>query len=117
MRLKTVCISMFLALAGCASQIMEGYVGRDITDVMLEFGRPSNVFELPDGRVAFQWTDTNTIYTPATTNIYNYGSYATATTYGGTASSYDCVYTFFAKPNGAGSHTIVGFKQPSLECE
>ncbi len=41
---------LLVALAGCASQIMEGYVGRDITDVMIDYGRPSNVIELPDGR-------------------------------------------------------------------
>lgn len=104
-------------VAGCASEIMQGYVGRDITDVILDYGPPENVLELPDGRTAFQWTDTETYTAPATINAYNYGRYTTATAYGGQTSSWDCVYTFFAKPNPQESYTVIGFKKPTLACE
>lgn len=106
-----------LFVSGCASDIMESYIGRDITDVVLDYGPPSNVVELPDGRTAFQWIATNTYTTPTTTSIYGYGNYATATTYGGTTSSYDCLYTLFARANGNNSYTVTGFKKPSIMCE
>lgn len=115
--MKRVLAALALLVSGCASDIMAGYVGQDITDVMLDYGPPANVMELPDGRVAFQWTEEQSYTSPTTTNVYGYGNYATATTYGGTTSNWNCVYTFFAKPNPQGSHTVIGIKQPDLMCE
>ena len=116
--MKKYLLALSISLAsGCASSIMEGYVGRDITDVVLDYGAPANVLQLPDGRTAFQWSRTATYSTPTTTNIYDYGNYATATTYGGTTSSYDCLYTLFAQRNSQNSYTVVGFKEPTLMCE
>src|SRR5690606_36017509 len=43
-----------LVLAACASE-MERYVGRSISEVMLDYGPPDDVFELSDGRRAYQW--------------------------------------------------------------
>ncbi|WP_254448054.1 hypothetical protein [Ruegeria arenilitoris] len=106
-----------LALAGCASEIMKSYVGRDITDVVLDYGPPSNVVKLPDGRTAFQWSFTTSYTAPTTTNIQGYGNYATATTYGGGTTYSECLYTLFAKPNAQNSFTVVGFKEPSFWCE
>ena len=42
-------------LIGCASEIMKGYVGRPVQDVMLDYGAPTNAFDMGDGRRAFQW--------------------------------------------------------------
>ena len=96
---------------------MRGYVGKDVTEVALDYGPPHNVLKLPDGRFAFQWNRSASYTAPATTNIYSYGNYANATTYGGTTSSWDCLYTLFAKPNAQDSFTVVGFKEPSFGCE
>ena len=96
---------------------MQGYVGKDVTEIVVDHGPPSNVFEMPDGRFAFQWSETASYTEPTNTTINSYGSYAYATTYGGYTSSWECFYTFFAKPNPQNSYTVVGFKQPNWECE
>ena len=114
---KILCVLTAVFVSGCASQMMQGYVGKDITEVVLDYGPPTNGMELPDGRIAFQWNRSASYTTPATTNIYNYGNYATATTYGGGTTNYECLYTMFAKPNPQKSHTVVGFKAPTLMCE
>ncbi|WBU52150.1 hypothetical protein [Paracoccus sp. SCSIO 75233] len=107
-------------LAGCASQVMQGYIGKDVTEVMMDYGRPSGAIDLPDGRRAFIWQKTESMMMPATTNYSGYetGGYITgmATTTGG-ISEWECVYTFIGQKNGAGSYTIVDFRKPKLECE
>lgn len=55
-----------LVLSGCASSIVEGYVGQDITSVAIQHGLPANVFDLPDGRTAFQRNITSSYAVPAT---------------------------------------------------
>ena len=103
-------------MPACATQILQSYVGQDVTEVVLDYGKPTNAIKLPDGRIAFQWNRTASYTTPTTTNIYSSGSYATATTYGGGTSYQECLYTLFAKPNQHGSFTVTGYKEPSLEC-
>lgn len=44
-----------LPLGGCASDIMRGYLGRGPEAVMARYGPPDNVFDMPDGRRAYQW--------------------------------------------------------------
>lgn len=108
-------------LAGCASEIMRGYVGQDITEVILDRGPPVAVFEMPDGRIAFQWQTTTGMVMPGYTSYsgYNYGNYVsgTAFTSGGSVYNYTCTYTFFGAPNSQGSHTIIGFEPPDPMCE
>ncbi|WP_235604779.1 hypothetical protein [Sulfitobacter sp. EhC04] len=106
-----------LMLSGCASEIMSGYVGKDVTDAVLDYGPPANVVKLPDGRTAFQWSRTSSYTAPTTTNFTGFGNYVTATTYGGGTSYSECLYTLFGKPNPQGSYTITGFRQPTLMCE
>ncbi|WP_298974900.1 hypothetical protein [uncultured Roseobacter sp.] len=113
---KYLLLIAFGLMSACATQIMQGYVGRDITEVVLDYGKPTNVVELPDGRTAFQWNRTTSYTAPITTNIYGSGSYATATTYGGGTSYSDCLYTLFAQPNAQGSFTVTGYKEPSFSC-
>lgn len=119
--MRIVAFVGFLALAGCASQIMEGFVGKDISEVQLQYGPPINVMDLPDGRKAFQWRFDSTTYMPVTTNYTAYGSgnmvSGTAYSYGGGAFTTPCFYTLFAKPNAKKSFTVVGFQQPRLDCE
>jgi len=100
---------------------MESYVGKDVTEVVVQYGPPSNVFEMPDGRVAFQWSITTPIIMPTTTTVNAYGGYGYATGYSTTTGGYvgdqNCVYTLFAQPNSQNSFTVVGFQPPNLMCE
>lgn len=118
-------VSAFLAavlLTGCASQILDSYVGKSITEPILDYGPPTSVIDLSDGRRAFQWARTNSgvipISTPTTTTIYGSGGYATAY---GTSTTYvpysnDCVYTLTATRSG-NDWIVDGFRPPSLACE
>lgn len=114
---KVAAILFALVLSGCASEIMQGYVGRDITDVIVQYGPPSNVFEMPDGRVAFQWSTSTPIIMPTTTTYNVHDGYGYSTTTGGYVGDQTCVYTFFAQPNSQNSHTVVDFQQPDIMCE
>ncbi|WP_262386386.1 hypothetical protein [Roseobacter fucihabitans] len=124
MRSKTLfgLAAVLVSLAGCASQIMQGYVGKSITEPMLDYGKPTGVFDLPDGTRAFQWNITESgvipITNPTTSNIYGSGGWATVTS---TSTSYqpysqECVYTLVAKPGGE-DWTVTGFRKPRLACE
>ena len=44
-----------LFLTGCVSTYMSGYVGKDIHEVFMTEGQPVNVFDMPDGRRAYQY--------------------------------------------------------------
>lgn len=119
--MKKFVFASCLFLAGCASDIMETFVGKDITEVQLQYGPPINSIAMPDGRKAFQWRFDSTAMMPMTTNYTAYGSGSmvsgTAYSYGGGMYTTTCFYTFFAKPNSNKSYTVVGFQPPSLECE
>ncbi|MFX0545663.1 hypothetical protein ACEWPL_008975 [Roseovarius sp. S1116L3] len=55
-----------LVLAGCAApNQMESYVGRPIGAAVLDHGSPVEVFQLSDGRRAFQWELTKTGFRPS----------------------------------------------------
>jgi hypothetical protein len=96
---------------------MEGYVGRDITEVVLDYGPPSASFDMPDGRTAFQWSITSSFVAPtyATTNVY--GNTAFTNISGGGVSTQSCAYTLFGQENAQGSYTIVGYHPPNPFCE
>lgn len=121
-RKYTALLLMAAALSGCASQILEGYVGKSISEPMMDMGRPENVIELSENRRAYQWRETNSdvipITTPSTATIAGPGGWTSVTT---THTGYipyttDCLYTVTATK--AGNDWIVdGFRKPSLECE
>ncbi|MBW8743281.1 MAG: hypothetical protein JF628_02845 [Sphingomonas sp.] len=50
-----IALALIFGLTGCATDIMRGYIGRTPQDVMARYGRPDNVFDMPDGRRAYQW--------------------------------------------------------------
>ncbi|MFD0857738.1 hypothetical protein [Roseovarius aquimarinus] len=55
-----------LALVGCAApHQMESYIGRPIGVVILDHGSPDEVFQLVDGRRAYQWEMKNEGFRPA----------------------------------------------------
>lgn len=119
--MRRLAIVAVMAVAGCATQVMQGYVGKDITDVVLERGPPTGTMDMPDGRRAFQWRMDSVYSMPGTTyysgNTYGNTTYGTFNTVGGGIYSQSCVYTLFGQKNPRGSYTVVGFHPPPLECE
>lgn len=120
---------LFLAVAmlnGCASQIMRSYIGKDVREVMLDYGAPANAFDMGDGRRAFQWvigksyTTPVTATTTGTVNNYNSTSWINSNTMitGGQTINSKCIYTLFAHWNeDINGWFITGFKKPNLTCE
>lgn len=115
-------VLIFSFLAGCASQIMEGYVGKSISEPMLDYGPPTSVIDLPDGTRGYQWSISSTgvtpIATPTTTTVYGSGGYAVATGSETTYLPWDqtCLYTLLAAQSG-NDWVVTGYRQPSLMCE
>lgn len=119
--MKAIVIGALLFVAGCASSIMQSYVGKDVTEAAMDYGPPAGVMDLPDGRRAFMWNMTQSMTTPQTTN-YSANAYGnwitgTATTYGGGTSTWQCTYTLIGQKNSKGSYTITSFRAPSMACE
>lgn len=110
------------ALSGCASEIMAGYVGKSITEPMLDYGKPANVIDLGDNRRAFQWSIDQSgvmpITTPSTGTIYGSGGWAQVTTTSTTYVPYsqNCLYTLTATKSG-NDWIVDGFRKPTLACE
>lgn len=118
--MKRLIVFMALALTACASDIMQGYVGRDVTAVIATYGQPYRQFDLPDGRVAYQWRIVEFSARPHETYYYEETSGRRVT---GQISRYDgylapetCYYTFYTAVSGS-SARIVGFERPSFDCE
>jgi len=137
-----ILISLIFLINGCASKIMESYVGKDIRMAMIDYGPPANAFDLGNGTRAFQWVKNSSYTTPTYIssnsygsgygNIYgnNYGSnfnanyntsaWVTTNTVisGGRTIDSTCVYTIFSKWNSNRKAWIItGYKKPSLACE
>lgn len=113
------------ALGGCASSVMGGFVGKPVESVMARYGPPALVFDMPDGRRAFQWRINNGAVIPgainSTANIYAPpGSLATVTS----STTYmpaqrverACFYTMYARQD-RGAWTLVGYEKPNFMCE
>lgn len=136
-RLLFVTISVML-LSACASTIMEGYMNKPLSEVVLKYGPPSNAFDMGDGRRAFTWLKTRTLVTPGTATTYGngtataygvgnnvnvYGSYYGTTVYSPpVASDLTCAYTVFAERSrtdieGPAAWMIVSYQKPDLICE
>lgn len=115
-----------LALNGCAEQIMKGYVGRPLQAAMVDYGPPSNAFDMGDGRRAFQWEMTNSYTAP--TFVQNRGNVTpignsvwwtqnTQIIGGGTSTS-KCLYTLYARwDQAANVWRVEGIEKPRLECQ
>jgi len=123
---KFVALLGLLLLPACASQIMQGYVGKPIQAAMVDYGPPLNAFDMGDGRRAFQWVMNQTYVMP--TSVTNYG---TATGYGNVATwtqntvitggqpiNSRCAYTLYGRwSDSANAWMIEGYEKPRWECE
>src|SRR4051812_12927092 len=97
---------------------MAGYVGKDITDVIISQGRPVDEFDLPDGTRAFQffWGG-GAISIPSTTTttatiVRNQVFTDTQQSGGGIAYSKGCLITYIGKPNDRKSWTVTAYRYP-----
>jgi len=113
-------------LFGCASQIMQAYIGKSLTEPIFDYGPPESAFDMGDGRRAFIWNITSESYIPrnSTINASVIGNQLYASTYttGGYVASNQCAYVLFAKRTnnaveGPAAWTVVGFRPPRLGCE
>jgi hypothetical protein len=113
-----------LALSGCASQIMQGYVGRPVTDAIADYGPPTNAYDLPGGRRAFQWSRSTSVswggYN-AQGNAMTYGAWTNAQAIGSAYSvsqTDTCYYTVQAEwRDPPGAWYIVSFTEPRFSCQ
>lgn len=118
---KSFVLVAAIGLSACASQVMQGYVGKSITEPMLDYGRPTDVFELGNNRRAFQWEITSSgsipITTPSTSTIFGSGGWANVTTNTTTYSPYEqtCRYTLTAIASGE-DWIVDGYREPTFMC-
>lgn len=119
-------LMLIFVLAGCASQIMKSYIGKDVRDAMLDYGPPSNAFDMGDGRRAFQWVRGSSYTTPAyanttgSVNTYGPTSWVNSNTTitGGQTVNSRCLYTMFARWDEERKGWILtDFKKPTFMCE
>ena len=96
-----------MALTGCVSTAMKAHVGKSISEALFSYGKPENVFDLPDGRRAFQfrWGGGSAIL-PGQSNstITPYGSGYAVNTTSSPATLLDspgCLVTLITKPTGS----------------
>jgi hypothetical protein len=124
--MRHILVSGLLALAlmasGCASSIMRGYVGKPLQEAMLDYGPPSNAFDMPDGSRAFQWVMNSTYVTPttvtSTTTPIGNTWYTNTQIVGGQAISGQCVYTMLARWDaGQNAWLFYDFRPPNMMCE
>jgi len=115
-----------LALGGCASSIMEGFVGDPLQTAMVRYGPPQNAFDMGDGRRAFQWSMTSSYTTPTqvtnTGNAYPIGNtvWWTQNTQisGGQTFNSECIYTLYGSwDDSASVWRVTGFEKPDWTCE
>jgi len=121
-----ILIFTFVLITGCASQIMQSYVGKDVREAMLDYGPPANAFDMGDGRRAFQWAINSSYTTPSyattTGNIYGSGPTAWVTTNtvitGGQTINSRCIYTVFGRWNTQRNGWVIeSFRPPNFMCE
>jgi hypothetical protein len=122
MRRGIVLLIVGALLCACVADTMKSYVGRDVREVELAYGPPSNVIDLGSGRRAYQWTRVSVSSTPvqsvSTTTKDKRGRRTTETAFiGGEQSVSRCLYTFTSAWDAArNSWTVTGFRQPSFDC-
>jgi hypothetical protein len=104
---------------------MEGYVGQPLQAAMARNGPPDVVFDMPDGRRAFQWvvTSEGRMPTMTTTNANIYappGAFAnvnsTSMTTGGGVVTNTCRYTMYAEWRD-NAWIFTGFEPPRFMCQ
>lgn len=117
-------------LSACASMVLESYVGKSLLEPVLDYGAPSDAFDMSGNRRAFIWNRnvsgviSGSSYTDSSVNIY--GDFVNVNSYTHTTPSqyysYDCSYVLIAEKTredtvGPEAWTITEYRNPRLECE
>lgn len=114
-----------LVLLGCAApNEMQEYVGRNVNEVILDRGSPSEIFNLSDGRRAYQWEITKQGYRPAPRPRIGVGIGIGTGHWGGEITtlgtdyvpySKECHYTLYADQRG-NDWIVMGMRRPVSGC-
>jgi len=106
--------------------MMKDYEGKQLSDIVLQYGSPISAFDMGDGRRAFMWTYNGQAIVPGTVNtsgtVIGGSYYGTSTIMPSQAINYQCNYTMFARRSradidGPAAWTVVGYQKPSLMCQ
>lgn len=116
--MKTIVIALMLFLTGCASTEMRALVGKPVEEAFIEYGRAENVFQMPDGRRAYQFrwgggvlsSPGNTVSTGSTTG--NVTTVITTATPVMIYQSQGCLITFIARDSGGERFVIEEYRVP-----
>lgn len=111
MKLSALILGIFIPLCGCATtyskaeikNILDGYIGQNISVVVDKIGYPSETFVAPNGNTVYMYLKTGTYQSPQFTN-YNYNAYtktAYSTSFGGGTHSVYCKIHFETDENKA----------------
>jgi hypothetical protein len=128
-----VLMTMLFAAAligGCASAIMENYVGQRLMTPVSQYGPPAYAYDIGEDERAFMWRMDQQIIIPG----HSAGTFS-ATSVGGSIYGYGstsvmppqvvsgtCFYTLYARRVEAGrddpaAWEVTGFEPPRLSCE
>lgn len=114
---KLVLVAAAALAAACVSTEMKGYVGKDVSEVLMGYGQPGNVLDLPDGRRAWQFRwggGSGVIPGRSQTTVQTIGNTAVATTTATPATivhSEGCLITYIGARSG-NSWTITDIRVP-----
>lgn len=76
----TIIIISTTFFTACASGIMQGYIGKNIEEAILDYGPPSNIIDLSDGRRAYQLVRGKLTTLPSFSRTSTYGNSSTSIT-------------------------------------
>lgn len=119
-------LAVAIFLAGCASQIMGGFVGKPVTTVISQYGFPAGAYDVEKNKRAFVWQMNNSVVIPGSSftsgTVIGNQMFANTYTSPGYASSSTCAYVLYAEKTrndieGPAAWTIVGFEKPKMSCE
>lgn len=124
-RVYQACLVLLaLVVGGCASQIMQGYVGKNVKEAMLDYGPPTNIIEMGPNERAYQWSMTDSVISPgATFNNGQVVALGQTASYSGTSYATPtiidenvCHYSLMAKQVGD-EWIVTGYRKPQISCE
>jgi hypothetical protein len=126
MRRLITLLSSALLITGCASKIMQAYVGQPISAVVEDYGMPSGAFDIEPGKRAFVWSISTNIFIPGATTTYGtaIGNQLFLNSYSspGVMTSDSCNYVLYAEKHrsdieGPAAWRVTSFKKPGFWCE
>lgn len=106
------------AMASCASTEMKTFIGKPAEEAMFAYGPPANVFDLSDGRRAYQYRwGGGAVMMPgrATSTAQSFGSITTVQTTATPAAIFEsagCLITFIARDQGGGRWVLEDYRVP-----